>query len=91
MAIEVRVPPVLRKVTGGKSTVQASGGTIAAVVDAVEVQFPGFKGQITDGDGNLHRFINVFRNGEDVRYMQQLATGVDDGDVISILPAVAGG
>jgi MoaD family protein len=91
MAVEVRIPPVLRKHTGGSSSVRASGGTVAAVLEAVEHQHPGFRAQITDQDGQLHRFINLYRNGEDIRYLGQLDTTLDDGDVVAILPAVAGG
>ena len=91
MVIEVRIPPVLRKHTGGSSSVSASGGTVAAVLESLEHQHPGFKAQITDPDGQLHRFINLYRNGEDIRYLSQLDTTLDDGDVVAILPAVAGG
>ncbi|HEY3078484.1 MAG TPA: ubiquitin-like small modifier protein 1 [Chloroflexota bacterium] len=82
---------MLRKHTGGSSSVRASGGTVAAVLEAVEHQHPGFRAQITDQDGQLHRFINLYRNGEDIRYLGQLDTTLDDGDVVAILPAVAGG
>jgi MoaD family protein len=91
MVIEVRIPPVLRKHTGGSSSVSASGGTVAAVLESLEHQHPGFKAQITDQNGQLHRFINLYRNGEDIRYLAQLETTLDDGDVVAILPAVAGG
>lgn len=91
MAVEVRIPPVLRKHTGGQSTVAASGGTMAEVLTAVDRLHPGFKSQITDAGGQIHRFINLYRNGEDVRYLGQLDTAVSDGDVVAILPAVAGG
>ena len=91
MAVEVRIPPVLRKHTGGSSSVQASGGTVAALIEDLEQQHPGFKSHITDPAGQLHRFINLYRNGEDIRYLSQLETKVDDGDVVAILPAVAGG
>ena len=91
MAVEVRIPPVLRKHTGGSSSVKASGGTVAALIEDLEQQHPGFKSHITDQSGQLHRFINLYRNGEDIRYLSQLETKVDDGDVVAILPAVAGG
>jgi molybdopterin converting factor small subunit len=91
MNIEVRIPPVLRKHTGGSSSVKVVGGTVAQVLEAVEDAHPGFKSQITDGSGDLHRFINVYRNGEDIRFLQQLDTSVAVGDVVAILPAVAGG
>ena len=91
MSIEVRIPPVLRKNTGGSNSVKVEGGTIAEVLDAVESRHPGFKSEISDSSGQLHRFINLYRNGEDVRFLQQLDTSVGDGDVVAILPAVAGG
>jgi molybdopterin synthase sulfur carrier subunit len=91
MAVEVRIPPVLRRHTGGSSTVATTGATVAEVIEALEAQHPGFKSQITDQSGALHRFINLYRNGEDIRYLSQLDTSVKDGDVVAILPAVAGG
>lgn len=91
MSIEVRIPPVLRKHTGGSNSVKVEASTVAEVLDALEQRHPGFKSEITDGSGQLHRFINLYRNGEDVRFLQQLDTSVGDGDVVAILPAVAGG
>ena len=91
MSIEVRIPPVLRKHTGGSNAVKVEGGTIAEILDALEHDHPGFKSEITDSSGQLHRFIHLYRNGEDVRFLQQLDTTVGDGDVVAILPAVAGG
>jgi molybdopterin synthase sulfur carrier subunit len=91
MSIEVRIPPVLRKHTGGSNSVKVEGGTVGQVLDAVDKVHPGFKSEITDPSGQLHRFINLYRNGEDVRFLQQLDTKVSDGDVVAILPAVAGG
>lgn len=91
MAVEVRIPPVLRKHTGGSSSVRTSGATVAEVIASLDADFPGFKAQITDDTGQLHKFINLYRNGEDIRYLSQLATSVGDGDVVAILPAVAGG
>lgn len=91
MAVEVRIPPVLRKHTGGASSVRIDGSNVSSLLDALEAKHPGFKTQITDGGGQLHRFINVYRNGEDIRYLSQLDTALSDGDVVAILPAVAGG
>ena len=91
MSIEVRIPPVLRKHTGGSNSVKVDGATVAQVLDALDASHPGFKSEITDGSGQIHRFINLYRNGEDVRFLQQLDTSVADGDVVAILPAVAGG
>ena len=91
MAVEVRIPPVLRKHTGGTAMVSTTGATVAEVIESLDADYPGFKAQITDDAGQLHRFINLYRNGEDIRYLAQLETQIDDGDVVAILPAVAGG
>jgi molybdopterin converting factor small subunit len=91
MAIEVRVPTVLRKHTNGERAVQADGSSVLEVLESVDRQFPGFKSQVVSEGGELHRFINLYLNDEDVRYLQALDTKVEPGDVVSILPAVAGG
>lgn len=90
MPIEVRVPTMLRQYTGGEKAVHAQGDTIQAVLDDVDRQHPGFKAQLFE-DGQLRRFVNVYVNDEDIRYLGKLDTPVKDGDVVSILPAVAGG
>ena len=90
MSVEVRVTSVLQKVVGGKS-VQGEGKTIGEVLDGLNAQHPGFREQITQEDGSLHRFVNIYINDEDIRFMQQLQTPVSEGDVVSILPALAGG
>lgn len=90
MAIEVRVTSVLQRVVGAKS-VQSEGNTIAEVLEQINAQHPGFREQITMEDGSLHRFVNIYVNDEDIRYMQSLETPVKEGDVVSILPALAGG
>ncbi|MBM4417372.1 MAG: MoaD/ThiS family protein [Chloroflexi bacterium] len=91
MAVEVRIPPVLRKHTNGAAAVPASGSTMAAILESLENSHPGLRASITDPSGQLHRFINVYRNGEDIRYLSSLETAIADGDVVAILPAVAGG
>ena len=91
MPVEVRVPTVLRKDAGGQATIQANGTTVGEVFDDVVRQFPLMAGKVVTEDGTLHKFVNVYRNDEDVRYLQRLETPVSDSDVISILPAVAGG
>jgi molybdopterin synthase sulfur carrier subunit len=91
MAVDVRIPPVLRKYTSGANTVRVDGATIAEVLQDLDRHHPGFKRQIFDEQGNLHQFINVYRNGEDIRYLGQLSTEIGAGDVVAILPAVAGG
>ncbi|MGI9034168.1 MAG: MoaD/ThiS family protein [Acidimicrobiales bacterium] len=91
MPVEVRVPTVLRQNAAGQATITANGATLAEVFDDVVRQFPLMAGKVVTEDGSLHRFVNVYRNDEDVRYLQLLDTPVADADVISILPAVAGG
>ena len=90
MTVEVRVTSVLEKVTGAK-TVEGEGRTVGEVLEQMNSQYPGFKEQITQADGSLHRFVNIYINDEDIRYMQSLETPVKEGDVVSILPALAGG
>jgi len=91
MAIEVRLPVLLRKYVGGQRVVYASGATVADLLADLEQRHPGIGADITGPDGALHRFINIYRNDEDIRYLQGLGTPVQEGDVLSILPAVAGG
>ncbi len=90
MAIEVRVPTILRGFTGGAKAVEAVGGSLAEVIDEVDDNHPGVKDRIIEGR-DLRRFINVYVNDEDVRFTGGLGTQVADGDVVVILPAVAGG
>ena len=90
MSVEVRVTSVLQRVVGAR-TVQSEGETVAEVLQQVEAQYPGFREQITMADGSLHRFVNIYINDEDIRYLQSLETPVKEGDVLSILPALAGG
>jgi molybdopterin synthase sulfur carrier subunit len=89
--VEVRLPTILRSHAAGQASVRANGGTVGEVFEDLVRQFPGLAGQLVTGDGALHKFVNVYRNDEDVRYLDNLATKVSDDDVVSILPAVAGG
>ena len=91
MPVEVRLPTVLRQYAGGQSAVKANGETLEDVFGDLVRQFPGLAGQVVTEDGALHKFVNVYRNDDDIRYLEQLDTKVSEGDVISILPAVAGG
>jgi molybdopterin synthase sulfur carrier subunit len=91
MAISVRIPTPLRKFTGGAESVTATGATVAAVVQDVEGRHPGLKERICDDAGKVRRFVNVYVNGEDIRFLSSLETAVKDGDEISIVPAIAGG
>ena len=91
MPVEVRLPTILRQHAGGQASVQANGETLQEVFEDLTRQFPGLEGQIVTEEGTLHRFVNVYVNDDDVRYLDKLNTKVADNDTISILPAVAGG
>ena len=91
MPVEVRLPTVLREHAGGQSSIAANGGTLGEVFEDLVRQFPRLAGRVVTEDGTLHKFVNVYRNDEDVRFLDHLDTKVSDADVISILPAVAGG
>jgi sulfur-carrier protein len=91
MAIEVRIPTILREHTAGESKVTGSGGTVRDLIDDVETRHPGLRERLVDDDGGLHRFINLYVNDEDVRYLDGINTPLSDGDTVAILPAVAGG
>ena len=94
MAIEVRIPTILRTYTGGEKAVDANGATLAALIDDLEANHPGIKDRLLedkDGQGDLRRFVNVYVNDEDVRFTGGLATELSDGDQVVVLPAVAGG
>jgi molybdopterin synthase sulfur carrier subunit len=89
--VEVRLPTILRQHAGGQASVKANGSRLDEVFEDLVRQFPGLAGQVVTEDGTLHKFVNVYRNDDDVRYLEKLQTEVSDDDVISILPAVAGG
>lgn len=89
MGVEVKVTSVLQKVTGAK-VVEGQGATVQELLSNLDQQYPGFKQQIMQDD-HLHRFVNIYLNDEDIRYLDQLNTRLHDGDSISILPALAGG
>ena len=91
MAIEVKIPTILRTYTGGAKSVEASGGTLSALLDSLDADHPGIKGRLITDEGGLHRFVNVYVNDEDVRFTGSLETALKDGDSVTILPAVAGG
>ena len=91
MPVEVRLPTVLRQHAAGQSSVKANGATVGEVFDDLLRQFPLLAGQVVTEDGSLHKFVNVYRNDDDVRFLDSLATPVSEADVITILPAVAGG
>ena len=90
MAVEVRIPTILRPYTGGERAVDDDGATVAALIDDLEANHEGIKERLLD-DGQLRRFVNVYVNDEDVRFTGGLQTELSDGDTVVILPAVAGG
>ncbi|MFF2845512.1 MoaD/ThiS family protein [Streptomyces sp. NPDC058001] len=90
MAIEVRIPTILRQYTDGEKAVQGSGDTLAALLADLETRHAGIQARIVDGD-KLRRFVNVYLNDEDVRFLDGIGTKLADGDSVTILPAVAGG
>lgn len=91
MSVEVRIPTVFRRFTDQQSSVAVEAGTIASVIDQLEARYPGFGQQLMGEDGQLHRFVNVYVNDEDIRFLKNLETPVKEGDEISIVPAIAGG
>ncbi|GII61667.1 molybdopterin synthase sulfur carrier subunit [Sphaerisporangium krabiense] len=90
MAIEVRIPTILRTYTGGEKSVTGAGATLSDLLGDLESRHPGIKERIVD-DSGLRRFVNVYLNDEDVRFLGGLDTPVSDGDTVTVLPAVAGG
>jgi MoaD family protein len=90
MAIEVRIPTILRSFTGGQKAVPATGDTLAAVIDDLESNHPGLRERLLEND-DLRRFVNVYINDEDVRFIGGLKASLADGDQVVVLPAVAGG
>ena len=90
MAIDVRIPTILRTYTDGAKAVSGDGGTLAALIDDLESNHPGIKERLIEGE-DLRRFVNVYVNDEDVRFTGGLGTELSDGDQVVVLPAVAGG
>ncbi len=91
MPIEVRLPTVLRTHAQGRTSVDVPAGTVGEVLRTLVAQYPGMASQVLTDDGSLHRFVNVYVDDDDVRYLQGLETKVPEGATVSILPAVAGG
>ena len=91
MTVKVKVPTIMRKYVDGSPAVEAASGTLRDVLSDLEARYPGVTKSIVNDDGGLHRFVNLYVNDEDVRYLGSLETNVADGDTVSILPAVAGG
>jgi len=91
VSVSVRLPTILRQHTGGAANVDVEGATVAEVFTALTSQFPGLAGQIVTTEGALHKFVNVYKNDDDIRYLDGLDTKVSDGDELLVIPAVAGG
>ncbi len=91
MSIMVRIPTPLRKVTNGDDKVTVEGATLGLIIESMESQYPGIKGRLCDDQGELRNFVNIYVNGEDVRFLDGLGTATNTGDEVSIVPAVAGG
>lgn len=91
MSVTVRVPPVFRTLTGGKNLVEAEGATVADVLADLESNHPGFKSKLLADDGSLVRYVNLFVDDDDVRFLQGLDTPVPEGGELAIMQAVAGG
>jgi molybdopterin synthase sulfur carrier subunit len=91
MAVQVRIPTILRKYTGGEKQVEGSGATLGELFTDLDARHPGLRGGVVDEGGALRRFVNVYVNDEDVRFLGAAEATLSDGDVVTILPAVAGG
>ena len=89
--ILVRIPTPLRRVTNGRDKLEIEASTLGEIVDSLDAEYPGFKERLVDETGELRYFVNIYLNGEDVRFLQGLGTSTKTGDEISIVPAVAGG
>jgi MoaD family protein len=87
----VRIPAVLRPSVGGEKELELDGGTVGEIIDALVARFPGLRDQLLAGEGELNRFVNVYVNGQDVRYLDGLGTKVEARDEVRLLPAMAGG
>ena len=91
MSVVVRIPTPLRRMTGGKDKVEVESGKLSAMVEELEGNYPGLKDRLLDEEGELRYFVNIYLNGEDVRFLDGLDTATSSGDEVSIGPAVAGG
>lgn len=91
MAVKVQIPTPLQKLTNNQAEVSCEAQNVQSMLENLESQFPGIKDRLCDADGNLRRFVNVYVNEEDIRFLQGADTALKDGDDISIVPAIAGG
>ncbi len=90
MTVEVRITANLQKLVGGERSLRAEGSSVRELLDDLDSRYPGFKGGLIT-DGQLHRFVIIYLNDEDIRFLDQLDTALSEGDTLSILPALAGG
>src|SRR2546430_15432828 len=91
MPIQVRIPVQLRTLTNGEEVVSASGTSVLEIIEDIEKKYPGIKDRICEADGKVRRFVNIFVNEEDIRFLDNLKTPISDADEVSIIPAIAGG
>jgi molybdopterin synthase sulfur carrier subunit len=91
MGVLIRIPTPLRRMTNGQDKVQLEASTLAEIIDKLDTDYPGFKARLLDEGGELRYFVNIYLNGEDVRFLKGLNTFTASGDEVSIVPAVAGG
>ena len=91
MSVLVRIPTPLRRMTNGQSKVEMQSSNLGELVEKLDGEYPGFKERLVDENGDLRYFVNIYLNGEDVRFMEGLETSTSEGDEVSIVPAVAGG
>ncbi|MBE9030116.1 MoaD/ThiS family protein [filamentous cyanobacterium LEGE 11480] len=91
MAVKVLIPTPLQKLTHDQATIECDGTTIQELIDSLEANAPGIKGRLCDDSGKLRRFVNFYLNSEDIRFLDGEATALQDGDEVSIVPAIAGG
>ena len=91
MSVKVRIPTPLRKLTNDEELVVVEAATVSAAINELQTRFPGIKERLLDDTGGIRRFVNVYVNEEDIRFLQNQDTALKDGDEISIIPAIAGG
>ncbi len=91
MSLKIIIPTALRRRTGDSDVVESEAGTVKDVIDRLDERYPGFRSRICDESGHLRRFINIYVEGEDIRFLENLATPIPDGAEFSIVPAIAGG
>ncbi len=91
MAVTVRIPTPLRRLTQNLAEVETDGADIETIIENLDANYPGMKERICDDEGNIRRFVNIYLNDEDIRFLEGKATSVEDGAEISIIPAIAGG